>query len=192
MNLNRRVKCDQSSAALTRQCNQPGVVHLLMPQSPLIEPRIGGRRRFPKLMARMLTIPMQQGCRSAGTYGLDGIGEICGQPDECHLRQGASSPPVPGFSAKPAVRGRMVLMVGPGESEQNVDIQQSRLHLVSLSSSSAARDAGMIGASRRTGNTGSPPWCAKPRLSPFNACRTKFDNTCPSLLPEVLARLCTA
>jgi hypothetical protein len=54
MNPEWRVKCNQSSASLARQLDHPGVIHLLMPQSPLVKPRFGGGRRFPELMARML------------------------------------------------------------------------------------------------------------------------------------------
>ena len=62
---------------------------------------------------------------------------------------------------------------------QEINIHQSWLHFGSFASSLAACEAGITAASGRTGNTGSPPRRVRPRLSLFNARRTKSDSTCP-------------
>jgi len=192
MNLEWRVKCDEPSASLPGQLHHPGVVHLLMSQGPPIEHRLGGRRRLPKLVVRMLAVPLEQGRGSTGTHRFGSIGGIRGQADERQLRQSACGPPGSRLAVKPAASRRVVLVVRPGQSQQDVDVQQGGLHLGSFASSSAAREEGITAASSLTRNTGSPPLRAKPRASPFNARRTNSDSTCPSLLPDALARLLAA
>jgi len=89
-------------------------------------------------------------------------------------------------SGEPCVRLGVMLVIGPGQCEQDIRVQQRDFPVASSASISFARELGMMSASGWTLNTGNPLWlalCGEAR-SPR---RASCESTSPSFLPEACA-----
>lgn len=85
----------------------------------------------------------------------------------------------------------MVLMVWPCKCEEDIHIQQCRLHGVSSESRSEARFDGMIGAFGGTRKLGKPDAVVEMEAD-FSPRRAKVDSTCPSCWLDASAKALAA
>jgi hypothetical protein len=151
MNLYGRVKRDQTSTSMPRQFDHPGIVHLLMSQGPLIEPRFGGGRRLPKLRAGMLAVLLQQSRGGTGTA----TGSIGGAEDK-RMNATASGTGGPPISATRNWRRRPRCWWF-GQAKASKTLTSSRAGFIfSFAQVGSARSRNYA-ASGLTGNTGRPP-----------------------------------
>src|SRR5207237_90460 len=82
------------------------------------------------------------------------IGRIRGESDESDLSESATGPAMARLGTEPIVRCRMMLMIGPGQGEEHVRVEERRFHFSSRARISRARSLGIIGASLGTRKTG--------------------------------------
>jgi hypothetical protein len=186
-----RVQRDQFAFILPRNLHQPRIVHLLMTQRAEINRwRISGGRN-PKMMRLVPSPSLQQGSGILRRHSVSRIGWIGGKPDKTELCESAGGPAPFRMSLKPFMRPGMVLVIWPGECQQNIRVEQWDFHVASSSIKSFARLLGITAASPGTLKTGRPFLLAV-SAEARNPRRASCEITSPNRLPEARACCCAA
>jgi hypothetical protein len=151
-----RVQRHEAAALSLRHLYKVSIVYLLMTERLSIDSCLA---RFWGGPETMFFVPHEFAQKRGRLLRRDSrgrVGRIRRKSDESNLCHGATGPTVPGLSPKPPVRDRVVLMVWPGKREQDVGVEQSRLHIASSAKSVRARLLGITGVSAAIWKTGKP------------------------------------
>ena len=185
------VESNQATSLSAGHLNEIGIVYLLMTEGLPVDRGLARVRRRPETMLLVRKQFAQKRGRLFRRHGCGRVGWIRRKPDEPQLSHRAACPAMPGLEPKPAVHCGVMLVVRPGEREEDICIEESRFHVASSARSFRARLLGMTGASAPTWKTGRPlrrevaALTRKPR-------RASCDKTFPNFFPEEAAKVCAA